>query len=159
MAHENLFEPLQIHKENIFRWKTELANEKKIAEAYSNSLKSFFRNFPKFDLILLGMGDDGHTASLFPFTKALNETEKIAIENRVEKLKTWRYTLTFPTINNAENIFFLVKGAEKAETLKRVLEGDFQPQKYPSQNVKPENGKLFWLVDESAAALLNKNDV
>ena len=86
------------------------------------NLKDFFKlsenEFPKFDLILLGMGDDGHTASLFPFTKALNETEKIAVENFVEKLDTWRFTLTFPAINNAENIIFLVKGEDKAETLK-----------------------------------------
>ncbi len=159
MANENLFQPLNIDSDNIYRWETEIENVKKIAEVYEKSIQHFFRGFPKFDLILLGMGDDSHTASLFPSTKALNEMEKTAVENRVEKLETWRFTLTFPAINNAENIIFLVKGAEKAETLKRVLEGEFQPEKYPSQNIKPENGKLFWLIDKSAAGLLNKNDV
>lgn len=162
MANENLFEPLKINAENIFRWETEFEDAETIAKDYETKILDFFdlreNEFSRFDLILLGMGDDGHTASLFPFTNALNETEKIAVENPVEKLNTTRLTLTFPAINNAENIIFLVKGADKSETLKRVLEGDFEPQKFPSQNVRPEKGNLFWLVDSSAAALLeNKN--
>ena len=109
---------------------------------------------PRFDLILLGMGADGHTASLFPFTKALTETEKNAVANPVEKLAATRLTLTFPVINNARNIIFMVKGADKAAALREVLEGEFQPDKYPSQNVKPADGDLLWLVDEEAARLL-----
>lgn len=158
MANENLLKPLEIPEENIFRWQTELENSDKIVESYNQKIKDFFApdktDFPRFDLILLGMGTDGHTASLFPFTDALNETEKQIVSNRVEKLETVRFTFTFSLINNAANVFFLVSGADKAEVLKRVLEGEFAPLKYPSQGVSPKNGKLFWLIDESAAQLL-----
>jgi 6-phosphogluconolactonase len=154
MANENLFEPLNIDEDKIYRWETEFRMPEKIAEDYADIMEYFFRGFPKFDLILLGMGADGHTASLFPFSQALNETEKIAVANPVEKLKTTRLTLTFPVICNARNVIFLVKGEDKAETLHEVLRGEFQPEKFPSQNVKPENGELFWLVDEAAARFL-----
>ena len=158
MANENLLKPLQIPAENIFRWQTELKDAEKIARNYEKTITKFFdlseNDFPRFDLVLLGMGDDGHTASLFPFTNALNETEKIAVSNPVEKLNTNRLTLTFPTINNAENIVFLISGAAKADALKEVLEDEYQPEKFPSQNVKPENGNLFWLIDAPAAQFL-----
>jgi 6-phosphogluconolactonase len=161
MAIENLFEPLKISNQNIFRWQTELENAEIIAEKYENSIKDFFRlaetDLPKFDLILLGMGADGHTASLFPYTEALPNTEKIAVANRVEKLNTTRLTLTFPAINNAANIMFLVAGADKAEALREVLEGESTPEKYPSQNIKPANGELFWLIDKNVAKSLNNN--
>ncbi len=160
MANENLFLPLHISVENVFRWQTELRNTEKIAEIYEESAKFFFAlngdELPRFDLILLGIGGDGHTASLFPFTEALRETKKIAVANSVEKLATTRLTLTIPVINNAANVIFLVKGADKAETLQTVLEGKLQPEKFPAQSIKPENGELFWLVDEQAAALLDR---
>ncbi len=175
MANETLFEPLEISEFNINRWNTEENDLNKIAESYEDRLiigfsyaasneelkpKSFNLNeenieFPRFDLILLGMGTDGHTASLFPFTPALNETKKTAVANYVEKLNSWRFTLTFPVINNAANIIFLVKGEDKAGTLKKVLEGEFEPQKFPSQNVRPSDGNLFWLADSSAAGFLS----
>ncbi len=159
MANENLFEPLQIPDPYIFRWKTETKDAKKIAEDYETAIFVFFAldkeaGFPRFDLILLGMGADGHTASLFPMTEALHETEKIAVANDVEKLQATRLTLTFPVINNAANIIFLVAGKEKAEVLQSVLEGKFEPDKFPSQNVRNSNGNLFWLVDQNAAGLL-----
>ncbi len=159
MAHESLLKPLQIPEKNVFRWQTELENP---AAKYESVIRKFFDSdntgLPRFDLILLGMGDDGHTASLFPFTEALNETEKIAAANFVENFNTTRLTLTFPAINKARNIIFLISGAGKAETLKEVLEGEFQPLKLPSQNVKPENGKLFWLIDEKAAQFLKTSN-
>lgn len=167
MANENLFAAFK-PRINFFRWKTEFQEPEKIAENYDQKLRDFFvlndvspdekneSGLPEFDLILLGMGADGHTASLFPFTEALHETERFAVANRVEKLETTRLTLTFPVINNARNVMFLVVGEEKAEALKQVLEGDIQPDKFPSQSVKPENGNLFWLVDEKAASLLNQ---
>lgn len=155
MANENLFAPLQVSEKNVFRWQTELKDAQEIAGKYQQAAKKFFalddKELPRFDIILLGMGDDGHTASLFPFTVGLDEKEKIAVANPVEKLNTTRLTLTFPVINNARNVIFLVKGADKAEILKAVLEGEFQPDKLPSQNVKPVNGNLFWLIDKEAA--------
>ncbi len=158
MANESLFAPLNIAETNIFRWQTELEDSPIVAEHYEKSILDFFKltgnALPRFDLILLGMGADGHTASLFPFTEALSETEKIAVVNFVEKLKSMRLTLTFPVINNASNILFLIAGEEKAETLKEVLEGDFQPEKLPSQRVKPTDGEIFRLVDEKAARFL-----
>ena len=167
MANENLFQPLKITDEKIFRWQTEIKDTEEIAAKYDAAINEFFNlrksptaqasvsRRPRFDLILLGMGEDGHTASLFPFSQALSETKKIAVGNRVEKLDTTRLTLTFPIINQAANVFFLVKGADKAETLRTVLQGEFQPEKFPSQNVKPVDGNLFWLVDREAARLLN----
>lgn len=157
-ADENLLKPLGIKEENVFRWQTELENPSETARKYESAIVNFFnsgdQSFPQFDLILLGMGDDGHTASLFPFTEALSETEKIAAANPVEQLETTRLTLTLPAINTARNIIFLIAGAGKAETLKEVLEGDFQPRRFPSQSVKPTNGNLLWLVDAPAAKLL-----
>lgn len=175
MANENLFEPLKIAEANIFRWQTELEDAGLIAADYEQKIKTFFemnRNPSAtadgsdivFDFILLGMGADGHTASLFPFTETVrtgsgsdgsnSQHEKIAVANIVEKLNTTRLTMTFPTINNARNIMFLVAGEEKAETLREVLEGEFAPEKFPSQNINPKDGNLFWLLDENVAKLL-----
>ncbi len=159
MANENLFKPLAIHYFNVFQWYPELDDVELTAKEYDAPIKIFFgldenEGVAEFDLILLGMGADGHTASLFPYTEALHETEKFAVANYVEKLNDWRFTLTFPAINNARNVMFLVKGADKAETLRDVLEGEFQPDKLPSQNVKLLDGNLFWLCDAESAALL-----
>lgn len=160
MASENLLKPLQVAENQSFRWQTELEDAEKIAANYEQKIKTFFNlkenEFPRFDLILLGIGGDGHTASLFPFTEALKESQKNAVANLVEKLSTTRLTLTFPLINSARNIIFLVKGAEKAKTMQIILEGKFEPEKFPAQNVKPTNGELLWLIDEAAAALLRR---
>lgn len=164
MANENLLQPLQIFGKNIFRWQTEIGRAEKIAENYETKIKEFFGYkddsagivFPRFDLVLLGMGDDGHTASLFPFTTALQETKRIAVANRVEKLITNRLTLTFPVINNSANAFFLVSGESKAEALKEVLQGEVQPDKFPAQSVRLKQGNLCWLIDEKAALFLRR---
>jgi 6-phosphogluconolactonase len=159
LANENLFIPLQISETNILRWNTEIGEADIIAGDYETVLFIFFaldeeNRFPKFDLILLGMGADGHTASLFPHTIALKEKKRNAVANPVKKLDTTRLTLTFPLINNARNVLFLIKGEEKAETLHKVLRGDFQPEKYPAQAVKLKDGKLLWLIEKQAARFL-----
>lgn len=158
MANESILTPLQISPENIFRWETELNDTEKVVEKYEKSVVDFFdlaeSELPRFDLILLGMGDDGHTASLFPYTDGLRETKRIAVVNFVEKFDTNRLTFTFPTINNAANVIFLINGANKANPLKEVLEGESQPEKFPSQNVNLKNGNLYWLIDVQAAQLL-----
>ena len=159
MADENLLNPLKIAEDQIFAWRTNLENAEKIAENYSKTIKNFFnldeKEFPRFDLVLLGIGGDGHTASLFPETKALTENEKIASENWVEKFDTFRLTFTFPTINDAENIIFLITGEKKAEILSEILNDENSKKNLPSQNVKPKNGKLFWLIDSEAAKFLS----
>ena len=112
---------------------------------------------PQFDLILLGMGDDGHTASLFPGTAALAVTDRLVVANLVPKLETVRLTFTAPLINAARNVALLIAGSGKASRLREVLEGSAQPAELPSQLVRPETGKLIWLVDEAAAAKLARN--
>jgi 6-phosphogluconolactonase len=111
---------------------------------------------PGFDMVLLGMGDDGHTASLFPGTKALNETEKWVVANHVPQHETWRLTMTLPLLNLSENVMFLVSGESKAHTLKAVLEGP--PDSYPSQLIAPKDDMITWLVDAAAGAKLTHVD-
>lgn len=110
----------------------------------------------RFHLILLGMGDDGHTASLFPGTEAIHERRKLVVSHRVEKLDATRLTFTPPLINAAFQVAFLVGGAGKADMLHKVLDGPVDIDTYPSQVVRPAHGKLTWLVDEAAAAQLER---
>jgi 6-phosphogluconolactonase len=155
MARETLFDTLRTPAENIFRWPTENAAAERAAEEYEKTLRNFFTGTPRFDLVLLGVGADGHTASLFPYTEALTETSRGAVANWVEKLGEWRLTMTFRVLNNAVNVIFLARGEEKAAVLKEILEGAFQPEKYPAQGVKPDRrGHLYYLLDEAAARLL-----
>jgi 6-phosphogluconolactonase len=109
---------------------------------------------PVFDLILLGMGPDGHTASLFPDTTALDETTRWVVVNHVPKFAADRITLTFPVLNAAREVLFLVAGADKAEPLVEVLEGPADSRRLPSQRVRPTAGLLIWFVDRQASARL-----
>ena len=151
MANEALFSKVEIPKENIHRFLTEKGEPKIVAEEMEREIREVFElkesEFPRFDLIFLGIGNDGHTASLFPETEGLKEDKRIVIENYVPKFETFRLTFTFSTINNARNVIFLISGKEKAETLREVLYGEFQPEKLPSQAVKPVNGNLLFLTD------------
>lgn len=151
MANEALFSKVEIPNENIHEFQTENGEAKIVAELMKSEIRKVFElkenEFPRFDLIFLGMGADGHTASLFPETTALKEDKRIVVENYVPEFETFRLTFTFPTINNARNIIFLIAGQDKAETLHEVLEGEFQPDKFPSQSVKPTNGNLLFLTD------------
>jgi 6-phosphogluconolactonase len=128
------------------------------ASRYEAAIRTDFRlegaESPTFDLILLGMGDDGHTASLFPHTEALHELGRIAVANRVEKMDTWRITLTWPVINQAREVAFLIEGAGKRDILRDVLLGDYDPETKPSQLIRPASGKLTFLLDAAAAAAL-----
>ncbi len=155
MAHETLLSKVPAAPENIFRIPAEDQDHQRAAERYSETLQKFFgEEWPHFDLIFLGMGADGHTASLFPGTAALNVNDRIAVANYVEKLQSWRITLTAAAINRARNIIFLVAGEDKAPALKAVIEGPRDPEKYPSQLIEPYYGTLLWMVDEAAASLL-----
>jgi 6-phosphogluconolactonase len=159
MANETLFSKAPIPAANIFRVSTENPDASAAAEAYENTLRDFFSSkpgeFPRFDLILLGLGPDGHTASLFPETQALQEKSRLVIANWVEKLKTSRITFTLPLLNAARCTAFLVSGTEKAPALHEVLEGKASGEKYPAKLVQPVDGKLIWLVDRAAASELS----
>jgi len=155
MARETLLDHVPIPSANIRRIQGEIPPEE-AATKYERLLHHFFGNqSPRFDVILLGMGDDGHTASLFPGTKALSEEKRWVIENYVEAKQMWRGTLTKTAINAAANVIFLVSGKGKSERLRQVLEGNFQRDKLPSQLIRPENGGLLWMVDQDVAALLS----
>ena len=121
------------------------------AKKYEEILKDFFAQSPaSFDLILLGLGENGHTASLFPGTTVLNETKRWVKEVYVDEQKEWRVTMTAPLINQAHNVVFLVSGKEKAEILHAILDDPFEPGLYPAQLVKPASGNLYWFADEAA---------
>ena len=155
MASESLLSKVPIPEKNIHRIHAELDAETAAGE-YDQQLRDFFHlvnhDWPRFDLIFLGIGEDGHTASLFPGSKALSEESCRVAANWVEKFKTFRITLTFPVLNHAAEVVFLVSGASKAQILSEILRPG--AQKYPAQSIQPENGRLLWLVDEDAGSLL-----
>jgi 6-phosphogluconolactonase len=156
MADETLLSKVPIPRENIFRIPAENEDHERAAANYSETLRKFFgEERPSFDLVFLGMGPDGHTASLFPGTTALSVNDRIAAANYVEKFQSWRITLTAATINMARNIIFLVAGADKAPALKEVIEGLRNPELYPSQLIEPSHGARLWMVDEAAVKLLS----
>lgn len=142
---------------SVHRMKGELHPDEAAME-YEGELREFFGTLggpPEFDLIQLGMGEDGHTASLFPNTPALEVTDRWAAQNPVPKLETVRLTLTLPVLNAAKAVSFLVAGEGKAEALKAVLESDADPHEYPSKLVQP-TGELNWMVDREAAGTLER---
>lgn len=148
-AWDALLSEVSIPETNIHRIKGELSPDDGALE-YEDELKGFFgAGVPEFDLVLLGMGEDGHTASLFPASDSLKESKKLAIPVYVEKLKSWRVTLTIPVLNNAHSIVFLITGKNKTDVLKEIL--DKKSEKYPVGLIKPKNGSLTWLVDKDAA--------
>jgi 6-phosphogluconolactonase len=158
MAYETMLAKAPVPPENIHRMPTEQFDAGKVAADYEQELRKFFRlksgELPVFDFNLLGIGPDGHTASLFPGTEALHEQRHLVVANWIEKFQTNRITLTAPVLNNAGTIVVLVSGQEKAEILKRILEGEYQPDLLPSQLIRPNHGRLLWLVDQAAAGRL-----
>lgn len=162
MARDTLFSKIRVPPQNIHRFLTEQGEPKIVAEKMENQLREFFglgpNEFPNFDLILLGLGADGHTASLFPETSALNETERLVAENYVEKFQTYRLTFTISTINHARNIIFLVTGEDKAEAVREILRGENNPEIFPAQFIESNNGNLLFLLDEKAAFASGSNN-
>jgi 6-phosphogluconolactonase len=158
MANEAMLSKVPVPQANIHRIESEISDAGLAAEAYELRLREFFRlgegGFPRFDLAFLGLGPDGHTASLFPGTKALNEQRRLVVSNWVGKFYTDRITMTAPVFNHAAFVVFLVGGADKAAPLKAVLEGNYEPLQLPAQLISPTEGRLLWMVDSSAAGLL-----
>lgn len=153
MARESLFDPLQIAEEQIFYIHTSLATPAAAAD-YAAAIKSHFGNdMPVFDLILLGLGDNSHTASLFPYTKILEEHSLLVADVYVEELEAYRISMTAPLINQARQIAFLVSGSSKAVAVKNIIEGERNYREYPAQLISPVSGELHWFMDQAAADL------
>lgn len=158
MANEAMLSKAPVPAQNIFRIRSEEKDASIAAAAYEETLRTFFGvqpgTFARFDLILLGLGPEGHVASLFPDSPAMTEQNRLVVSNWVEKFKTDRITFTFPLLNNAACVMFLVSGAGKTAILKEVLES---PNKIlPAQKVEPTDGRLIWMADRAAAAALQK---
>ena len=160
MANEAMLSKVPVPPGNVYRAPAENPDAAAAGAAYEATMRKVFQlqpgQFPKFDLILLGMGPDGHTASLFPGTAGLQEKARLVIANWVEKLKTHRLTFTLPVINAARCVSFLVSGTDKATVLRAVLEDNVPGEQYPAKLVQPTDGKLIWFVDRAAASGLSK---
>jgi len=158
MANETLFSKGLVKPEQITRIRGEYADTEKAALEYEQALRAYFKlrdgEYPRFDLVLLGMGEEGHTLSLFPGTRALHATDRIVVRNWVGKLFAERITLTAPAANQANRVIFCVTRADKALALKAVLEGPHEPEQLPAQLIQPVNGTLLWLVDQAAGSML-----
>lgn len=155
LANDYLFKPLGIHHQDVYPMPT--SGEPDTAAAhYETTLRSAFGvtedEIPQFDLIFLGMGDEGHTASLFPHTAVLHNDDHIVASTYVPKLDANRITLTPITINSASNVLLMIGGAGKSAALKEVLEGEDNPDEYPAQFLRNATGNVLWLVDEAAAS-------
>jgi len=167
MCFDTLLNNVPVPKEQIHKMQTENITPEDSAKAYEEVLKKYFPEaaspqlqttnykLQTFDLVLLGMGDDGHTLSLFPGkTEVIHETKKLCTSLWLESQNMYRVTLTHPIVNYSAAVAFLVTGSGKAKALHEVLKGNYNPDVYPSQIVKPTNGELHWFVDEAAASLL-----
>lgn len=160
MANQAMLEALPIPASRVHRMETERPNLDVAALGYEATLSRVFgvpagsATPPCFDLVFLGLGPDGHTASLFPHTAALRETRRWCVPNWVPQKETHRMTLTYPVLNHAAEVIFLVAGEDKAAPLAEVLEGASDPERLPSQRIRPVDGKLVFLIDSAAAAKL-----
>jgi 6-phosphogluconolactonase len=159
MASESMISKSPLRADQVERMKGEYLDTEKAALEYEQVLRARFHlngsELPRFDLVLAGMGDEGHTLSLFPGTKALHPGNRIVARNWIGKLCTDRITFTAPLANNAAMILFMVAGKDKACALKSVLEGPYEPEQLPAQLLQPDNGELLWLVDQAAGSMLS----
>ncbi len=165
MAWQAWLHKVPIPARNLHRVRTELGDAKRVATDYSEQLRRVFAlqpgplasgAFPQFDLILLGLGEDGHVASLFPHTEAMNEAHELVVANWVPRLDAWRVTFTFPLIRAAREVLFLVSGAQKADAVGKILAPQGDPALLPARAVELEQGTLTWLVDRAAARDLER---
>lgn len=180
MINETLIRPLGVETPKIYGWPVGIGKPEEVAQSYERELSEDFgtgqlsdvdrdetgatkpnsqtrrTDIPAFDLFLLGLGTDCHTASLFPNTFALEDTGHLTAANLVPQIDDVRFTLTFPVINAARTILFLVTGEEKAVAVSDVIECEFDPTNKPAQGVRPTNGRLIWLLDRPAASSLRK---
>jgi 6-phosphogluconolactonase len=158
MVTEALLSRAPLQAAQVSRIKGEYPDAEQAALEYEKVLREYFKlkdgEYPKFDLVLAGMGNEGHTLSLFPGTKALHADGRVVVRNWVGKLYTERITLTAPAASNATRVLFMVTGADKGLALKAVLEGPYEPEQLPAQLLQPKNGKLLWLVDTAAGSML-----
>ncbi len=150
MARHALLSHIDIPIQNVHRLKGEL-DPAEAAQQYETELRALFGAQPRFDLILLGMGAEAHTASLFPGTPALHEQQRWVVAQYVDKLQANRLTLTPVIINQATTVIFLIAGNDKAAALQTVWHGAHDPDRYPAQIVMPTTGRVIWLVDQAAA--------
>lgn len=161
MTKAALLDRVPLQAEQVFRMEGELDPEV-AASRYEAAIRTAFRlagaETPVFDFIQLGMGANGHTASLFPHTTALHEVGRIAVANDVREVNMWRLTLTAPVLNRGREVLFLIEKADKAEMLRDVLLGAYDPETKPSQLIRPDSGKLTLLLDAAAAAKLPAPD-
>lgn len=162
MVRDELIERLSIPEANIHPVRTLLGSAREAADDYQAELRAFFNlagaELPRFDLVLLGLGEDGHTASLMPGSEAVGERGRLVSVCALEHLEHPRVTLTLPVLNAARRVVFLVSGQRKAEILWRVLEGPPQPDELPAQAVRPDDGAAWWLVDRDAASRLTDGE-
>jgi 6-phosphogluconolactonase len=157
MTSEAMLSHVPLPPSRIHRMEGEL-EPNTAAARYEAVLRTAFRlegaELPAFDLVLLGMGDDGHTASLFPHTAALREAVRLVVANHVPQKDTWRITLSAPVINHGREVAFLIEGAAKAQVVHDVFSGPYDPETRPSQLIRPESGRLTLLLDAGAASKL-----
>ena len=156
MANRTILSKLALRPEQVHRMRGEDVPAQ-AAQEYERELSAFFRmeqpdDCPSFNLLLLGLGDNAHIASLFPHHSALHETERLVDPVEVEAVPSRRISLTLPVINNAERVMFLVSGESKAAAVSKILQGPSDPDQYPAQYVKPRSGEIVWLMDKAAAS-------
>ena len=157
LAFDSFLNQLPIPKNQIFPMWDKDSNPADFAHHYEQMLQHHLGIMGIFDLILLGMGEDGHTASLFPDSPAFHEQAKWVDAFYLKSQKMYRITLTFPTINRAKKLLVMVQGENKAKTVYKVLEGERNPDKYPAQLIQPQKGEILWLLDKEAASELTPN--
>ncbi len=158
MTAEALLDHVPVPPANIHRVPTEISPPSAAASAYEDEIRQVFgepTSVPEFDLIYLGLGSNGHTASLFPHSPALHESSRLVVADFVAEVNSWRISMTLPLLNQGRVVAFLIEGAQKAQVLSEVLLGPRDPERLPAQLISPQ-GQLLWMVDAAAAALVSR---